>query len=826
MFSRVSAQGKTLNEKVQRATAAHLTEPRFDLNQELANHAVSDKKAAYWIVKHLRHRLWDPEPACAINAIYVFITLMSTSNENVYYQMNRKGIQEFAKLYREKIHQSRGVAISEQNRLLLRLTLTCVEDWYRQVKSVKDCGEFAIVYKDMLSKGVTFPSHFKKSSQNRANARAAVSPPISHPPPAAALPPVLQRPPSSTGIQYRICVPTPFYSHPNRGAVVGGIQGPQPGVILDAVFEDNGWVLLEVGMYVPVVDPNTGALCAEALPYQAPPPRVSENPPSEDKQEVKDEGNYGDNWLKTKFDSEMKRIINVVELCQSMLIESSTRETAADMVMNEALQLTVVDLAQITEQLQQMMETMTNALVLEYIFSIKANVDDTLKLHETLISGGKMQGNANIDKDSLLQRLVEVNSEINKPEKSDEGEGEQSHDEMDSNSSDDPFGLKKLPETKGNDDFNLNVDPFANTSTEDPFSATNPFSSSEKPPDPFASKQTPNMVDDLLSAAFAPTQTSEPPADIFGFTKPSEDPFKIDPFMQPAATEKPLGPFGVSLKDPEPGTPEANANIESIIPPKTEEKKGVTLDFFSKTGVSSPMYDDPFASVIGENSEEPDEDVPPGIAAANPNGFVAPVNSSSMFGAQNPSPGFGASNPNPAFASQNPSPGFGLHNPTFVVQNASPGFGPHNSNPAFGPPMTSNPNPTFGPPMTSNLNPAFGAPTNPDPAFTANIFAQPNPIPNFGAPAADPFAQPPQNSIQQPGGNPFSDATHPTPNPFASSNSDPFASPVATSNQATTNPFQSPDKKAEPKPDPFASLGDPFADFGISKGKNATSTEI
>ena len=70
---------------------------------------------------------------------------------------------------------------------------------------------------------------------------------------------------------------------------------------------------------------------------------------------------------------------------------------------------------------------------------------------------------------------------------------------MDSDSSNDPFGLKKLPETKGNDDFNLNVDPFANTSTEDPFSATNPFSSSEKPPD-------------LLSAAFAPTQASEPPA--------------------------------------------------------------------------------------------------------------------------------------------------------------------------------------------------------------------------------------------------------------------------------------------------------------------------
>ena len=40
--------------------------------------------------------------------------------------------------------------------------------------------------------------------------------------------------------------------------------------------------------------------------------------------------------------------------------------------------------------------------------------------------------------------------------------------------------------------------------------------------------------------------------------------------MQPAATEKPLGPFEVSLKDPEPETPEANANVGSIIPPKTE----------------------------------------------------------------------------------------------------------------------------------------------------------------------------------------------------------------------------------------------------------------
>ena len=79
-----------------------------------------------------------------------------------------------------------------------------------------------------------------------------------------------------------------------------------------------------------------------------------------------------------------------------------------------------------------------------------------------------------------------------------------------------------------NDDFNFNVDPFANTSTEDPFSTTeieivdpfantstedpfsapDPFSSSEKPPDPFASKLTPNMVDD----PFAPTQTSESPA--------------------------------------------------------------------------------------------------------------------------------------------------------------------------------------------------------------------------------------------------------------------------------------------------------------------------
>merc|ERR1719499_1051409 len=106
MFSRVSAQGKFLSEKVNEATAAHLTQPIYHLNNELTNEAVVDKKAAYWIVKHLRHKLWSQDQTCAINAIYVFKTLMSSSHANVYHQMNRKGIQEFAKLYFEKTKEA------------------------------------------------------------------------------------------------------------------------------------------------------------------------------------------------------------------------------------------------------------------------------------------------------------------------------------------------------------------------------------------------------------------------------------------------------------------------------------------------------------------------------------------------------------------------------------------------------------------------------------------------------------------------------------------------------------------------------------------------
>jgi len=216
MFSRVSEKGAKLAKKVDAATASHLTAPDANINSELAALAGSDKKASYWIVKHLRHKLWDKQTATVSNAVQVFRTLMATNSQHVYFEMNRKGIQEFEKLYWEYIKQSRrgfDVAIVS----LLRMVLQCIEDWYDQLKTQRIYTEFSRVYHTMITRGVKFPSQVgpvgAASMQNYSIPSISFHPSSSQvyfPPQPKSFPDPPT--PSSTGLQYRILRPT-FFLH-------------------------------------------------------------------------------------------------------------------------------------------------------------------------------------------------------------------------------------------------------------------------------------------------------------------------------------------------------------------------------------------------------------------------------------------------------------------------------------------------------------------------------------------------------------------------------------------------------------------------------------
>ena len=54
------------------------------------------------------------------------------------------------------------------------------------------------------------------------------------------------------------------------------------------------------------------------------------------------------------------------------------------------------------------METVTEPLVLEYVFAIKSDVDDTLKIQESRYGSGPGPVNARVDKTALLNRLQEI----------------------------------------------------------------------------------------------------------------------------------------------------------------------------------------------------------------------------------------------------------------------------------------------------------------------------------------------------------------------------------------------------------------------------------
>eukprot|EP00492_Amphilonche_elongata_P002411 TRINITY_DN266_c0_g1_i1.p1 TRINITY_DN266_c0_g1~~TRINITY_DN266_c0_g1_i1.p1 ORF type:complete len:130 (-),score=24.85 TRINITY_DN266_c0_g1_i1:145-534(-) len=116
------------------------------------------------------------------------------------------------------------------------------------------------------------------------------------------------------------------------------------------------------------------------------------------------------------------------------------------------------------------------------------------------------------------------------------------------------------------------------------------------------------------------------------------------------------------------------------------------------------------------------------------------------------------------------------------------------------------------------------------------VGAQGEIAPPAPVPTQNPFAPPPDmfvNSSAQPSGNPFSDSPEqPAVSiPFASPETgNPFATPVGTASVVQENPFDSKTTQVDDsKKDPFASLGDPFADFLTKKEisvKDEDSTAI
>jgi len=559
------------------------------------------------------------------------------------------------------------------------------------------------------------------------------------------------------------------------------------------VFEENGWLLLETGMYIPVRDPVSQEIIAEALPYQPPPPPAAANVENEDVLKVDEKnGNYDSQWVQSDFVAQMKRIVSLIDLCQEMLLEPSL--TSEGMIMNESLQLMIQDLVETQQQVAQMMDTLTVAKCLEFVFKIKNIIETTLKLQEFVYTGGPRPNNVRINKQSLVETLDQIEKEL----QSENGKGkleissvsddigEVSHDEIGGEfpvENDDPFGLDtamvtsdKAPEPESIVDLDAFVaefkpptatgDPFAQTTkgadpfasnSGDPFAtkAVDPFAQTQPAIDPFSQVQQP--VDPFASAM--PTKGGGP------FATPSQpqDPFNLDVFQsQPKAQT--LDPFAAISTPAEPGSPNVvasqpgkpvdpfnfassqpgNLNILNLNAQATTstisntqdqtQNSSIPANFFSSTGTEvkseQPSYVDPFADVVGET---PFQEPSPNLTASFPGVQPSPNLTTSLPGVQ-------------------PSP---------ILQP----------------------------------------------------FSQPPPPQiNF-----DPFAV-----NNNPGGmseNPFE--TAPTQNPFTTNAANPFA----VGNTPPVNPFATPStvtpQKVE-KPaevDPFASLGDPFAGF---KSENKT----